>query len=343
MTEASRFLHLPGELSLRPIGAEGLRACLQEEELDLEERIQLCQRDARQLIEVKPDLAWSRAHQAVTLLGMPGDLLAVTDPAARESACLTLAEVCFQLGVRKKALSSELGRPDLFDDAAEAARAARKYLLANALQAIGAAESHGADHLNKVAAAVEFVAQAHKELPGWLLVEITPRAESWLNELDRHMEAGDNPLIAQRVVQILMKGRRFKEALGVLEQAPEPQPKLAAKCHEEVGQLRRAAEIYLELGDHAKALACYRAAPDFAAAIKLVRQIEGHSAAPSLEWLAEMDALLARRPENFNRVMTMPEKKFLEGLLERGLGVQRKKPAAKKVPAAKKKSTPKAK
>jgi hypothetical protein len=65
--------------------------------------------------------------------------------------------------------------------------------------------------------------------------------------------------------------------------------------------------------------------------------MDGHAARPSLEWLAELDAVLAKRPDNFNRVMTQPEKRLLEALLEKGLGVQRKKAAAKK-PAAKKKA-----
>jgi hypothetical protein len=46
-----------------------------------------------------------------------------------------------------------------------------------------------------------------------------------------------------------------------------------------------------------------------------------------------MNALMKRRPDNFNRVMTQPEKKLLEETLERGLGIQRKKPAAKKAAA----------
>jgi hypothetical protein len=46
--------------------------------------------------------------------------------------------------------------------------------------------------------------------------------------------------------------------------------------------------------------------------------------------VAELDAVLARRPDNFNRTMTVPEKKLLEEMLERGLGVQRKKAVAKK-------------
>jgi hypothetical protein len=45
---------------------------------------------------------------------------------------------------------------------------------------------------------------------------------------------------------------------------------------------------------------------------------------------------LAKRPDNFNRVMTQPEKKLLEALLEKGLGVQRKKAAPKKQAAKKK-------
>ncbi len=68
-------------------------------------------------------------------------------------------------------------------------------------------------------------------------------------------------------------------------------------------------------------------------------EMERHPARESLEWLAELDALLARRPENFNRAMTPPEKKLLEAMLERGLGVQRKKPAVKKAAAKKAETT----
>lgn len=56
------------------------------------------------------------------------------------------------------------------------------------------------------------------------------------------------------------------------------------------------------------------------------RKIDGHAALASLERLAELHGILARRAENFNRAMTIGEKKLLEAMLERGLGVQRKKP-----------------
>jgi hypothetical protein len=356
VNEVGRLLRPPGEIALAPITVEALLTCLEEEELEIEERIQRCQRDARQLVPVKPDLAWSRAHQAVALLGLPGDFAAVTDSAARQAAHMTLAEVCFQLAFRKKSLSPELGRPNLYEQAAQAARSGGKLLLANAMLAIGAAEQgQGAERLNKTALAVQLVAEAREELPAWFTIEITPRAKVWLDELDRNLEAGDNPLVAQRIlppffdalglpdaqtrkdrlaqraVQILMKNRRHTHALTILERLPEAKPKLVAECYEETGQFAKAAAIYLELEDRDKALKCYRSIPDFAGALDLVRQMEaGHAARGSLEWLSELDAVLARRPDNFNRVITSPEKKLLEGMLERALGVQRKKPAAKK-------------
>jgi tetratricopeptide (TPR) repeat protein len=146
--------------------------------------------------------------------------------------------------------------------------------------------------------------------------------------------------LAQRAVQILMKSRRYADALTILEKLPGANRKIAAECYEETGQQGKAAQVYLDLGDKEKALKCYRSAPDFAAALALVRQLEGHAAQPSLEWLAELDGLLHKRPDNFNRVMTTPEKKLLESMLERGLGVQRKKPAPKPKTAPGAKSNP---
>jgi tetratricopeptide (TPR) repeat protein len=358
--EAGGLLRAPDELILHPVNAEALRTCLEEEELDIEERLQRCEKDARQLVDVKPDLAWSRAQQAVALLGQPGDLNGVADQAARDAAHMTLAEVSFQLAFRKKVLSPELGKLDLYLQSSTGARMAQKHLLGGAILAIGAAEqTQGVERLNRIATAIQRLTSSREELPAWLVVELMPRTAFWLDELEHHLEAGDNPVLAQEIlppffdalsfpdaqarkdrlaqrsVQILMKARRFEQALSILERLPQARPKLAAECYEETGQFAKAASIWLELGERDKALKCYRSVPDFEATLDLVRKIDGHAARPSLEWVAELDAVLARRPDNFNRVMTVPEKKLLEAMLERGLGVQRKKPAAKKkAPAA---------
>ena len=362
--ESGGLLRSADETVLHPVNAEALRTCLDEEELDVEERLQRCEKDARQLVTVKPDLAWSRAQQAVALLGKPGDIYCVTERAVRESAYMTLAEVSFQLGFRKKVLSPELGRLDLYHQSANGARSSGRNLLANAILAIGAVEqAQGLARVNNIASAIQRLTTAREELPAWLIVEIMPRTSFWLDELDDHLGAGDNPVmaqeilppffdalgfadaqerkdrLAQRSVQILMKGRRFEQALTILERLPESRPKLMAECYEETGRLAKAATVWLELGDRDRALKCYRSIPDFAATLELVRQIDGHVARPSLEWVAELDAVLARRPENFNRTMTVAEKKLLEGMLERGLGVQRKKAPVKKKAAPVKKKT----
>ena len=118
-----------GEVSSCVPGA--LLTALEEDDLDVEERIQRCQADARQYLQVKPEIAWSRAQQAVTLLGRFDSPSAVRDMAARASCYLTLAEVCFSLGIRKARLPAELGRPDLFDQAYKAAIQAQRTGLAD--------------------------------------------------------------------------------------------------------------------------------------------------------------------------------------------------------------------
>jgi hypothetical protein len=274
---------------------------------------------------------------------------------------MTLGEVCFQLAFRKQILAPELGRPDLYGQAFEGALSAHKIHLSAAIRSVGAAElgTRGQRHV-LIANMVQAITEARDELPAWFMVEIAPRVEAWLDELNTNIDVGDNPLaaqqilppffdalrlpdaaerkdrLAQRCIHILMKGKRYLPALTILESLPEPKPKLAAECYEASGQFAKAGALYLQLDDREKALRCFRSVPDFQSSLALVRQLETHPARASLEWLAELETLLARRPDNFNRAMTPPEKKLLEAMLERGLGVQRKPPAAKKAPAIRK-------
>ena len=81
--------------------------------------------------------------------------------------------------------------------------------------------------------------------------------------------------------------------------------------------------------------------PDFDAASALIREVGDHPAAESYEWLTRLNALIAEKPEKFNRVMLAPEKKLLEESLERALGVARKKAVPRKT-AVKKAAGPKA-
>jgi hypothetical protein len=140
----------------------------------------------------------------------------------------------------------------------------------------------------------------------------------------------------------LVKSRHFKEALAVLSALPERNNKLEAQCHEGAGDFAAAAAAYRAAGDPEAAIDCYRRVPDIVQTLAAMKELKKpHTAAPALEWVAAMQALAAKRPENFARVVKPEEKQLLESVLESALGVQRKKPAAKKA-ATKKAATKKA-
>ncbi|MFN7646605.1 MAG: hypothetical protein ACK5UT_03660 [Acidobacteriota bacterium] len=338
---------------------------LEEENLDLDERIQRCQEDARQYLAVRPDLAWARAHQAVSLLGQHGDVHAITDPLTRKSAYLCLAEVCFALAMRKAKLSAELGAPDLFGEAARSAGFSGSTTLTSVLYHIAMLfNSTGVEEANAALVLVEELPAALPQLPPWVMLELGQEPLRWLALLERVDQTGVNtatcikvlppfyealrlPDAAQRAAQLrttavnrLVKARRHTEALAVLALLPERDPRLEAQCHQALENFAAAAAAHQAAGDVQAAVDCYRRVPDIGNALAAMKQMsKPHTAAPTLEWVAAMQALAAARPENFNRVIKPEEKELLQNVLESALGVQRKKAAAKK--AAAKKAAPK--
>jgi hypothetical protein len=338
---------------------------LEEDQLDPEERVQRCQTDARQYLQVRPEMAWSRAQQAVTLLGPPGSLAAVADVAARDTAYLTLAEICFCLALRNSHLPAELGRPDLFAEARDAASHARRHGLASIIDAIARVQRASfQERLSPLADLAQTLPRHQKELEPWVLIEVGEQSRAWLDLLESALPTGQNAAalvsilppfyealdvpdragrtakLQQRAIQILLKEKQFGPALAVLRSLPQPQPGLEAACHEGLGDFRAAAECHLKAGNQKEALNCYRSIPDLEAALKLVREIGAHPAAQSLEWIRQLQELAEQRPENFGKVVTPAEKKLLEQVLERSLGVRRRKPGPPK-PAAKKRLPPK--
>jgi hypothetical protein len=178
-----------------------------------------------------------------------------------------------------------------------------------------------------------------------VLIKILPQFYEALEVPDR---LARTVRLQQRAIQLLIKDKRFSTALDALRALPERQPKLEAVCHEGLGDFRNAAECHLTAGNLKEALQCYRSIPDLEAALKLVAEIGEHPAAGSLHWIVKLQQLVAERPEKFNRVVTPAEKKLLEELLERGLGVSRRKTsqpkaARKKAPVARKRVVKKTK
>jgi hypothetical protein len=338
---------------------------LEEDELDLEERIQRCQADARRYLQVKPEIAWSRAQQAVTLLGPLSSPVAVTDEATRDAVHLTLAEVCFTLGIRNTRLAPELGRPDPFSEACRAAYSARCYGLVAIINAVGRVHRVGLESRFQMLVELAQVLPKHKsEIEPWLLMELAPKTDTWVKELESALWGSHNaeillavlpPLyevldypdrldrvqrIRQRGIQMLIKDRKFAPALLVLRTLSERQSKLEAICLEGMGDFREAAQCHMAAGNLEEALTCYRSIPDLEEALKLVGEVGEHPATESLRWISRLQRLVAERPEKFTKMVTPAEKKLLEELLEKALGVNRRKAAPskgiKKAPASRK-------
>ena len=341
-----------------PMVPDALLKALDEEQLDVEERIQRCLQDARQLITVRPELAYSRMYQAVALLGQAGTAAAVQDASVRQLVLLTQAEICFALACRRAPLPAELGRPDLFRRAAIAALDAGRRGLAQVITDAGDVMRTAAGVRAPVLCRLAQSYAAHAaEVESWLRVEIEGSLPSWLGELESAVLPGNELVhltgilsdwyatlqlpdadqrrrkLFDRAAHILMKNHEFRPALQLLQKSPEPRPDLEAECLEGSGDYAAAAAAYRSMGKREEALACYRALPDFEAAAALIREIGAHPAAESYEWLTRMRELVAARPQSFNRVMKPSEKKLLEQMLEEALGVARKKPATKKAAA----------
>jgi len=215
-----------------------------------------------------------------------GSLAAVTDQAARDAAFLTLAEVCFVLGLQNTRLAPELGRPDLFAEAYRAACSARRFGLASIIDAIGRVHRTVAE--NRLRALVELaqiLPQQKSEIESWLLVELSARSRAWVEELESAVFNGHNAALLvnllppfsqaldmadwggrteclrQRAIQLLMKEKQFASALAVLQVLAECQPKLEAVCQEGMGDFRSAAASHLAAGNLKEALSCNRSFP----------------------------------------------------------------------------------
>ncbi|MDQ6678580.1 MAG: hypothetical protein M3Z09_14940 [Acidobacteriota bacterium] len=371
VAESLKFLN--GGTEERHVSASvpaGVLRTLEEDQLDAEERIQRCQMDARQYLSVKPGMAWTRAQQAVTLLGRPGVPGAIEDEAARRTAFLTTAEIAFTLAMRKVALPHELGRPDLLDEAARAAQRAHRFGLANVIREIARQQqATQADRLGAMGTAVRSMVEHSAELEPWLLLEIESRAKAWLDELELAAGSGANARILLRLLppfykilnladadarlkrlqgrslSSLMKEKAYGDALELLRDFPTRQLREEAACHEGLGDFRAAAEAHLAAGERKEALQCFRKVPDFERTLALLDEMGDHPAADSLRWVREMQKLADRRPPDFSKVITPSEKKLLETILEQSLGATRKKPVPRKAAAKKgpvKRSRPRA-
>jgi hypothetical protein len=284
----------------------------------------------------------------------------VADPEARNSAHLTLCEVAFTLAFRKVNLPSEMGRVDLFGEAAQSAERATRPRFAALIRGIGDHErDYSGDKTTSLLRLGSCLARYREDVEPWLLLELQPRSGPWMRALEELVEQFPAMILErvpslyqlfvplereQRTVRLREKAIRammritdHAGALRILQEMPGANPKLIAECREGLGELDLAAVEYLKAGSSQDALRCYRRIPDFDKSLELLEALDQHPARDSLLWLRRMRDLASERPAEFQKVILPAEKKLLEEVLQTALGVSRKKPAVKRTKAAAKK------
>jgi hypothetical protein len=320
---------------------------LEEELLPLEERLRLCETDARQFLEVKPTLAWVRAEQAAALLGPEGIEKAREGDPLAQSVLKTAAQIAFCLACRRVPLDSVLGFPNLYAEALSYAAFSGDAGLALIIQhSVAVIKSPTAP--KGLFELGEVLADNKESFAPWLEMELAAVLPQWLAELEQLVEQpawtsrvtellprlypvlriADADSRAKRLIRrgidALIQAGQFREALRMLDRHGLDLPLNRAACLEGCAEFGLAAEQYLKGGDPDSALRSFRSIPDLGRSLELVAKIKGHPAAESLEWIRRMQALVAERPANLPKVVTPQELGYLQEILERSLGVQRK-------------------
>lgn len=349
-----------GFMGVHRVIPEAVIKILEEDSLDVDERIRLCETDARQYLDVKPELAFVRARQAVSLAEGSG----ARDETVLRSARLTLCQVSFTLACRSISLPKELGRPDLFGLAAASAYEVGRQGLGSVISSIADLRGQNPREVpDKISTVCYRIALFARELDPWLINDVSPKARLWLEIAEEdalrmpEMYSGSKHLpevyklfaipdwqpryqrLREKMIEHLIDRGSYTRALEILADAPIPNRRLEAECRKGLGDCQAAAESYLAVGDAAAALDCYRSIPDFEKTMELLARLDTHPAKESLEWVRRMRELVDARPSNFNKVILASEKKLLEQLLEGALGASRKKAvrkaATRKTPAKK--------
>lgn len=347
------------ELAMPVVPAVVLKS-LEEEMLAVEERIRLCEADARQFLAVKPDIAWSRANQAVNLLGPRLSPGAVQDKALRRSAHLTCVEIAFCLAIRGEKLSPQLGAPNLWGEATRHAHEVGDSSLRVALGVMSALQQKDAVPEADAIRCVATLGEMDRMEP-WMRLEFQPAVEYWAAKMEglvkrpevaaeaaralpgfyKLFEVADVEArtrdIRLRAVDTLLTGEKPEalHALELLDLVPDADPLLRARAVQATGKFAEAGEMFVAAGALEKALHCYRSIPDFEKSLEIAEKLGNVPAAESLLWLDRMRKLAEERPSGFNKLILPSEKKMLEDMLETALGTTRRKPGVRKTVAKK--------
>ena len=343
--ERALSLELLGDAA--PYDPEDLVDHFAHAEASPDERVLARTNDARVLIDSAPGRAWQRARQALRLLGDADLPNGVSDPAVRREARATLMATAARLliegppggaGVEDGTYppmvtgfeATLLHALDIWSED----RAGPPFELLEAARELGEAAGPGQDWardaLLPAAQALRDGVTAGAADPQQAGAFAEGDVEAWLRLTGYSGDAAARArTLRTRAFDALLKSagadtpaavrrKRRAQAESVLE-AIASDPLRLGRLREAQGRTEEAAAAYEQAGASKEVLRLWRNAGAWERAVELAdREIRD-----DLRWLLELEALVARRPEQQNRRLRNGERDRLERLLDT---VQKRRP-----------------
>ena len=308
----------------------------------LEERILVRSRDALALVDTVPVRAWQRACQALRLLGEPeaGDF--ESDEAIRQEVCTSvllvaarrIADDALEDGERDEIVGTARKVASVWGSSTQRrafasfnhwtrGRAKAPFALMRATLALKS------DDRRWLQSALPIRLQSFlRDLrrcaaePAWA-AEYSGEVEVWLDLVGYTGDgAAEAEALRNKAVGALAAAGKWKEANRVLSRLDAPDPKLAGTILENVGRRVEAAEVFERAELPGDALRNWRASGKLDRAVRLA---EGGEKA-DLQWIVELEKLVARRPVRLEARLKDAEKKRLNKTLKSARTPVRRRP-----------------
>ena len=301
-------------------------------DLPLDERILVRTRDALSLVDSRPERAWQRACQALRLLGTPEGGTFETDEALRDEVCTGVLLVAAHRMAggelpkreRKQVVETSEQVTLAWGSAAQAEAFASfdrwtagdedaPFALIEAALVLDPAERKWLESvLPTILQSLLRALHGCSADPDWA-GQYAGEVEAWLDLIGY---TGDMAIAAaalrRRAAESLAESGMWNDAERVLQSLDSPDPQLAGTILEHVGKTTGAAEAYERAGLIGDALRNWRESGRLDRAIRLARGEDRMD----LQWLLDMQRLIAMRPSNVEARLNAAERRMLNTALD---------------------------
>jgi tetratricopeptide (TPR) repeat protein len=321
-----------------PFDSEDLIEHFTDRDITPEERVTARLREARSLIDEKPNRSWRRAVQALRLLGDPKLPNGVASESVRRDTYMTLLYICCRLlidripeGIAKRHIISTaeevvnrlgnnkykktLDRLILWTED----KSQEAITLINSILELENDDSWIKESLVSISQQLRKNIEQYSTLPQ-TAIYYTANVEQWLRVIN-FMGDIENDARKLRVnaFNALLSVNDIESAQEIHEYIQPVDLMCEGKLMEFKGEFEEAAENFEKAGAFQDAFRNWRLSGNWEKAIDLINLLEDidDDAKSDLLWLSEFANVIQRRPENFYNRITEKERERLVNLIDR--------------------------